>query len=126
MQLLKFAVLARLPRFGNRLAPFHLLHQELGGHGGVGVERRIDTAQLKQVMPAGERALEGAEGFVDVGRPLHRLTLLGVGQVGEAVGMHPGLDVDVGLLQLIHVDGESRNEAEQREVILLEVDHLRR
>ena len=51
------------------------------------------------------------------------VALLGVGQVGKAVGMDPALQVEIGLLQPLLVDAEGRRQAEERKVILLEIEH---
>ena len=74
-------------RLVERLAPLHLLHQEVGRHRRVvlGVDRR--AVQLAQVGGALERILQPLIGLVDAHRPLHRDALRRRALGGEAVGM---------------------------------------
>ena len=90
------AASSALPRLFERLAQFHLLHQEVRRHRGVGLERDVDAVQLQQVARALHRALQRAVGLVHARGPLHRGAPLGVAGVREAVRMHPRLQVAVG------------------------------
>ena len=76
-----------------RLAPGHLLHQELARHGRValGIDRR--AAQLAQVGRALQRLLQALVGLVDAHRPLHGDALRRGTLGGEAVRVHLGLQL---------------------------------
>ena len=80
-------------RLVQRLAPCHLLHQELARHRGValGIDRR--AAPLAQVGGALQRVLQALVGLVHAHRPLHRDALRGRALGGEAVGVHLGLQL---------------------------------
>ncbi|ENO84159.1 NAD-specific glutamate dehydrogenase [Thauera aminoaromatica S2] len=122
VQIFELGDLGRLARLLHRLAPLHLLHQELGGHRGVGLERGVDAGELEQVLGARERLAQHAKAFIDPRRPLHRAPLLEVGQVRVAVGMHAPLQLVPGGFERAFVEGIAAREAEEGEVVLRQVD----
>ena len=70
MQLLKLPILLCFPRFRDRFAPFHLLHQEFGGHRRIAFRVRAPAGQFKQILSASQRTLQSLIRLVDARRPL--------------------------------------------------------
>ena len=105
-----------------RLAPFHLLHQEHGRHGGVvlGVDRR--AAQLAQVGRALERILQALVGLVDAHRPLHGHALGRRALRRETVRMGLALQFLPARVDRGAVLREPLGQAEQLEVAGLQVE----
>jgi hypothetical protein len=62
------------------------------------------------------RVLQAAVGLVDARGPLQRRAPLGVAGMGEAIGMHAGLDFAVGTFERFGVQRECRCETEELEV----------
>jgi hypothetical protein len=98
------------------LPQLHLLHQELGWHGGVGLEGDVDALKLEQVTCTAHGVFQCLKSFIDPGRPLQGRPALSVAGVGEAIGMHARLDVAICLFQRFQIKGKDRREAEQLEV----------
>src|SRR6476661_1829507 len=106
------------------LAPFHLLHQELGGHRRValGVDRR--AAQLAQVGGALEGILQALVGLVDAHRPLHGHALRSRTLGREAIGMHLALQLLPAGVERRAVLRKLLGHSEQREIRILEIHTL--
>jgi len=68
------------------------------------------------VLGALHRVLEDAVGLVDARGPLQGGAALRVAGVGEAVGMHARLDLAVGALQRVGLQGIRGREAEEIEM----------
>jgi hypothetical protein len=74
-------------RLFQRLAPFHLLHEEGRGHGRVVLCPNRRAAQLAQVRGAAHRVLQALVGLVDAHGPLHGHALRCGALRGELVGV---------------------------------------
>src|SRR5512134_3724108 len=74
--------------------------------------------ELEEVLCALYRVLECAVGLVDARRPLQRRAALGVAGVREAVGMHARLDLAVGAIERLALQGIRGREAEEIEMAM--------
>src|SRR5215831_1669655 len=111
--------------FGERLAPRELVLQELGRQGGIGLAQRLDAVQRQQMLRAPHRILEGAVSLVDPRRGLQRQPPLGFPRGGEAIRVHPSLQGAISGIERVarrRVEAISPRQAEEREVVLREVD----
>jgi hypothetical protein len=104
-----------------RLAPGHLLHQEARGHGGVAFGLDGTAAQLAEVGRTPERILESGVSLVDAHRPLQGQALRGGAHGGKAVGVHLGLQGLPARVDLGAVLGAAARQAEQFEVVAVEL-----
>ena len=122
VELLEFLDLTGRARLFDRFAPLHLLHQELGRHRGIGLDGGIDAREDQQVLRTRQRLLQRTKPFVDARRPLHRPTLVGVGQMGVAIRMNLRLQAMPRRLERGLVERVAARQPEEGEVVLGEVD----
>ena len=105
----------------DRLAPFHLLHQEGRRHPGVAGVECVDALQLQQIHAAVHRMPERPIRLVHLRRPLHRHPLLGLRLRSETVRMHRVLQLAVGRVKLVPIQRIRLRQTEEFEVGLGEV-----
>ena len=104
--------------FGQRFAPFHLLHQEFGGKGGVFGGVGIDVLRHEQAGGAVDGVFQDAIGFVYGGSHHHGLFLFESRCGGEFVGMAVGSQRAVAGFKRVFVDLEGFGQAEQGKVLV--------
>ncbi len=121
MQVLEIGHVGTAARLLDRFAPFHLLHEELGRHGGVGFDAHIHALQFQQIARARQRFAQRAVGLVHLGRPLHGHAFFRIRAMRMAIGVHLRLALQIGLLEAVDIDTETTRQAKQRKVVLVQI-----
>src|SRR5206468_1407781 len=102
-----------------------LLHQEGRRHRGVVMRIDALAVQRAQRGRALERILQALVGLVDAHCPLHRHALRGGATSSETVGVDLRLQRLPACIDIAALLFESLREAEQREVVVVELHHTR-
>jgi hypothetical protein len=71
--------------FGNRLAPFHLFNEKIGGHQGVVLATHVVRRELQKVFSPRQGSFQYLVCFIDPRRPLQRKPPLGLAGTCEPV-----------------------------------------
>ncbi|ODV43497.1 hypothetical protein AWV79_17065 [Cupriavidus sp. UYMMa02A] len=119
-QAVEAAHLTRLDSVLQVFAPFHLLHQERGRHGGVVLRLHVHATQSQQIGGALERLAQRAVGLVGVRGPLHRHAPFGLAGIGKAIRMRLRLHGPVCGVQRRLIHAELHRQAEQRKKIVFQ------
>ena len=102
-------------------APLHLLHQKIGGHGGVVFCSDGLAVQFAQVGRALEWIAQALAGFVDAYRPLQRQPLGGGALCGKFVGVGLALQNLPACIDLCAIQHESPGKIKQYKVVVLQI-----
>lgn len=104
-----------------RLAPFHLLHQELARHCGVVLRIHRCVVQFAHIGSATHRILQTLISLVDANRPLHGDALSGRTLGSKTVGMRLALKLFPARVERGTVLREGLRNCEQFEIGVLKV-----
>ena len=113
-------------RLGHRLAPLQFPLQKFPRQRRVALGESVDAAQGQKILGAADGIFQRAIRFVDARGGLKRQATFDLIAGRVAIGMDLALQRAVGEIELIRIEAIARRQAEQREVVLREIDHSER